>query len=113
MTALNVLSAQLFWSRRLRTNATALFLASIGILAGMWMERFVIIVTSLNRDFLTSSWHIYIPSWVDWGILAGSFGLFGMLFLLFLKFVPSVAMSEVKELRIGMKTTPESEATHA
>ena len=74
---------QLFWSRRLRTNATVLFLASVGILAGMWMERFVIIVTSLNRDFLTSSWHIYAPTWVDWGILGGSFGLFGILFLLF------------------------------
>jgi hypothetical protein len=113
MTALNILSPQLFWSRRLRTNATALFLASIGILAGMWMERFVIIVTSLNRDFLTSSWHIYIPTWVDWGILAGSFGLFGMLFLLFLKFVPSVAISEVKALRIEMESTPEQEASRA
>src|SRR6185312_6731758 len=109
----NVGTPQLFWIKRFRTNTAVLFLGSIGILVGMWMERFVIIVTSLNRDFLTSSWHIYIPSWVDWGILAGSFGLFGMLFLLFLKFVPSVAMSEVKELRIGMKTTPESEATHA
>jgi Ni/Fe-hydrogenase subunit HybB-like protein len=108
-----VLSPQLFWSRRLRTNATALFLASIGILIGMWMERFVIIVTSLNRDFLTSSWHIYVPTWVDWGILAGSFGLFGMLFLLFLKFVPSVAISEVKLLRIGRELTPEPETRRA
>jgi hypothetical protein len=113
MTALNVLSPQLFWSRRLRTNATALFLASIGILIGMWMERFVIIVTSLNRDFLTSSWHIYVPTWVDWGILAGSFGLFGMLFLLFLKFVPSVAISEVKSLRIGRESTPKPETRRA
>ena len=70
-------------------------------------------MTSLNRDFLTSSWHIYIPTWVDWGILAGSFGLFGMLFLLFLKFVPSVAMSEVKELRIEMRKTPEQEPLRA
>jgi len=98
MTILNVASPQLFWSKRLRTNTAVLFLASAGILAGMWMERFIIIVTSLNRDFLTSSWHIYIPTWVDWSILAGSLGLFGFLFLLFVRFVPTVAVSEVKAL---------------
>jgi molybdopterin-containing oxidoreductase family membrane subunit len=75
-----------------------LFLGSAAILVGMWMERFVIIVTSLNRDFLTSSWHFYLPTWVDWGLLAGSVGLFGFLFLLFVRFVPSVAISEVKSL---------------
>jgi molybdopterin-containing oxidoreductase family membrane subunit len=102
MTILNVGTPQLFWSRRLRTNTAALFIASLGVLVGMWMERFVIIVTSLNRDFLTSSWHIYVPSWVDWGILAGSLGLFGFLFLLFVRFVPSVAISEVKSLAIEL-----------
>ncbi len=99
MTLLNVVSPQLFWVRRLRTNPVALFLISAGILVGMWMERFIIIVTSLNRDFLTSSWHIYLPSWVDWGLLAGSVGFFCFLFLLFVRFVPTVAISEVKELR--------------
>lgn len=102
MTALNVVTPQLFWSRRLRTSTTVLFLASLGILAGMWMERFIIIVTSLNRDFLTSSWHVYAPTWVDWSILAGSLGLFGFLFLLFIRFVPSVAISEVKALSIEL-----------
>jgi hypothetical protein len=70
------------------------------------MERFIIIVTSLNRDFLTSSWHIYIPTWVDWSILAGSLGLFGFLFLLFVRFVPSVAISEVKSLSIELAHSP-------
>ena len=106
MTMLNVASPQLFWSKRLRTNTAVLFLASVGILAGMWMERFIIIVTSLNRDFLTSSWHIYIPTWVDWSILAGSLGLFGFLFLLFVRFVPSVAISEVKSLNIELAHSP-------
>jgi molybdopterin-containing oxidoreductase family membrane subunit len=110
MTALNILTPQLFWVRRFRTSTPVLFLGSIGILVGMWMERFVIIVTSLNRDFLTSSWHLYIPTWVDWGILAGSFGLFAFLFLLFVRFVPSVAISEVKELRIELSTAPSSGA---
>jgi Ni/Fe-hydrogenase subunit HybB-like protein len=107
MTILNVVSPQLFWSRRMRTNATVLSLASAGILVGMWMERFIIIVTSLNRDFLTSSWHIYVPTWVDWSILAGSLGLFGFLFLLFVRFVPFVAISEVKSLRIELSPTLE------
>jgi Ni/Fe-hydrogenase subunit HybB-like protein len=106
MTVLNVVSPQLFWWRRLRTNTVVLFLASAGILVGMWMERFIIIVTSLNRDFLTSSWHIYIPTWVDWSILAGSLGLFGFLFLLFVRFVPSVAISEVKSLSIELSQSP-------
>jgi hypothetical protein len=106
MTVLNVVSPQLFWWRRLRTNTVVLFLASAGILVGMWMERFIIIVTSLNRDFLTSSWHIYIPTWVDWSILAGSLGLFGFLFLLFVRFVPSVAISEVKSLSIELAHSP-------
>jgi molybdopterin-containing oxidoreductase family membrane subunit len=102
MTALNVLTPQLFWVRRFRTSTPALFVASVGILIGMWMERFIIIVTSLNRDFLTSSWHLYLPTWVDWGILAGSLGLFGFLFLLFVRFVPSVAISEVKALSLEL-----------
>ena len=106
MTALNIATPQLFWVRRFRTNPAVLFLASAGILAGMWMERFVIIVTSLSRDFLTSSWHSYSPTWVDWGLLAGSCGLFGLLFLLFLRFVPLVAISEVKRLHLELSTVP-------
>ena len=102
MTVFNVVTPQLFWSRRFRTNTAALLIASAAILTGMWMERFVIIVTSLNRDFLTSSWHIYGPTWVDWGILAGSLGLFGFLFLLFVRFVPTVAISEVKALSMKL-----------
>jgi molybdopterin-containing oxidoreductase family membrane subunit len=98
MTIFNVVTPELFWVRRFRTNGAVLFLGSAAILVGMWMERFVIIVTSLNRDFLTSSWHFYLPTWVDWGLLAGSVGLFGFLFLLFVRFVPSVAISEVKSL---------------
>jgi molybdopterin-containing oxidoreductase family membrane subunit len=63
---------------------------------GMWFERFVIVVTSLHRDFLPSSWGYYRPTWVDWATLAGSFGLFFTLFLLFVRFVPVVAIAEVK-----------------
>jgi molybdopterin-containing oxidoreductase family membrane subunit len=65
---------------------------------GMWFERFVIIITSLTRDFLPSSWGLYKPTWVDIGMFAGSFGLFGTLFLLFCRFIPMVAMAEVKNV---------------
>jgi molybdopterin-containing oxidoreductase family membrane subunit len=99
MTALNILSPQIFWIRRMRTNIPALVIASAAILVGMWLERFAIIVTSLNRDFLPSSWHVFMPTWVDFGVLAGSVGLFAFLFLLFVRYVPSVALSEVKALR--------------
>jgi molybdopterin-containing oxidoreductase family membrane subunit len=112
MTALNILTPQLFWWRRFRTNRIVLFVASLAILCGMWMERFIIIVSSLNRDFLPSSWHVFSPTWVDWSILAGSVGLFGFLFLLFARFVPSVAISEVKELRIALSAAAE-ESAHA
>lgn len=99
MIACNCLVPQLLWSRRLRTAPLVLFAASLLIQAGMWMERFIIIVTSLNRDFLPSSWHIYAPTWVDWSLLAGSISFFLLLFLLFLRLVPFIPIGEVKHLR--------------
>jgi molybdopterin-containing oxidoreductase family membrane subunit len=102
MTAANVLTPQLFWFRRLRTSVVVLFTASVLIWVGMWMERFVIIVTSLNRDFLPSSWHFYAPTWVDWGLLVGSVGVFFLLFFAFLRWVPFVPVSEVKRLRFEL-----------
>jgi molybdopterin-containing oxidoreductase family membrane subunit len=113
MTALNVLTPNIFWSRRLRRSTPALFIASIGILIGMWLERFAIIVTSLNRDFVPSSWHFYMPSWVDYSLLGGSLGLFGVLFLLFIRYVPSVAVSEVKRLRLELAQEPDAETAGA
>ena len=104
MLAANVLVPQLFWSGRLRRSPRVLFPAALCIVAGMWMERFVIIVTSLNRDFLPSSWHDYSPTWVDWSLLAGSVSFFFMLFFLFLRFVPFVAASELKALRYDLST---------
>jgi molybdopterin-containing oxidoreductase family membrane subunit len=92
----NVISPQLLWFRWARTSMIATFAVAMCVNAGMWFERFVIIVTSLHRDFLPSSWGMYAPTWVDIAMFAGSFGLFFTLFLLFLKFLPVVAMAEVK-----------------
>ncbi|MEM6346327.1 MAG: NrfD/PsrC family molybdoenzyme membrane anchor subunit [Bacteroidota bacterium] len=94
----NVITPQLFWFRKIRTNMVITFIISIFVNIGMWFERFVIIVTSLHRDFLPSSWADYTPTWVEIGIFAGTFGLFMTLFLLFSKYVPVVNMFEVKTL---------------
>jgi molybdopterin-containing oxidoreductase family membrane subunit len=93
-----VVTPQLFWFRKIRTNMTITFIISIFINIGMWFERFVIIVTSLHRDFLPSSWAMYTPTWVEAGIFIGSIGLFMFCFFLFSKFLPVVNMFEVKTL---------------
>jgi molybdopterin-containing oxidoreductase family membrane subunit len=94
----NVVIVQMFWSGRLRRNAWTLWFGALFIQLGMWSERFVIVVQSLERDFLPSAWHDYVPTWVDLGILTGTIGFFAFLFLLFLRFVPFVPIDEVKDL---------------
>src|SRR5207302_1495601 len=92
----NVISPQVFWWKRNRHNLILVFIIVNLVNAGMWFERFVIIVTSISRDFLPSSWHMYHPSWVEIWTFVGTFGIFLSLFLLFMRFLPMVAMSEVK-----------------
>ncbi len=96
MISCNVIVPQFFWSKKLRTNVAFMFIASLLINVGMWFERFVIVVTSLSKDFLPTAWDYYTPTFWDIATLVGSFGLFFTLFLLFLRFLPMVAMSEVK-----------------
>jgi molybdopterin-containing oxidoreductase family membrane subunit len=98
MTACNVLVPQFFWFRRFRRSIPFVLFAAAAVNVGMWFERFVIIVTSLSRDYLPSAWGVYAPTWVDLLTLLGSFGLFFTLFLLFLRFLPIVAMAEVKSV---------------
>ena len=97
--AANVVLPQLLWIPRLRRSVAFLFTASLVIQVGMWCERFVIVVGSLHRDFLPSSWGDYAPSPVDLALLIGSICFFAFLFLLFLRLVPCVAISELKEQR--------------
>jgi molybdopterin-containing oxidoreductase family membrane subunit len=94
---------QLLWIPRLRTNVAFLFVLSVLINIGMWFERYVIIVSSLSREFETAVWGLYIPSGPELSILAGSFCWFGMFFLIFIKIFPVVAIAEVKELAIHEK----------
>jgi Ni/Fe-hydrogenase subunit HybB-like protein len=96
MASCNVLVPQIFWSRKMRRSIPVMFVASLLVNVGMWFERFVIIVSSLSKDYLPSSWDYYSPTIWDVSLLIGSFGLFFTLFLLFIKHLPMVAMSEVK-----------------
>ena len=98
MMTCNVISPQLFWFKKIRTSIAISWILSIVVNIGMWFERFVIIVTSLHRDYLTSSWVMFYPTWVDVAVFIGSIGLFFTLFLLFLRFLPAIAMAEVKLL---------------
>src|SRR5438067_1899619 len=94
----NCVVPQLLWSRKVRTNDIALFFVALSANLGMWVERFVIVVTSLHRDFLPSSWHMYFPTFWDWATLFGSIGLFLSLLFLFVRFLPMISISEVREL---------------
>jgi len=107
MVSCNVIFPQLFWFRRIRRNPWLVFPIVILVNVGMWFERFVIVVTSLHRDFLPSSWSYYIPTWIDLGLLAGSFGLFFTLLLLFCRFAPVVTVAELKAV------LPNSHPKHA
>ncbi|MCC9166119.1 NrfD/PsrC family molybdoenzyme membrane anchor subunit [Pontibacter harenae] len=98
MMTCNVITPQLFWFRGIRRSLTATFIISIFVNIGMWFERFVIIVTSLHRDYLPSSWAMFSPTIIDIGIYVGTIGLFFTLFLLFCKFFPVVNMAEVKAI---------------
>ncbi len=102
----NVVSPQLFWSRKLRRNITVTFFMSIIVNIGMWYERFVIIVTSIYRDFLPSSWSTYYsPSTWEIGFYLGTFGLFFTCFFLFAKYFPVIAVAEIKSI---LKTSGEN-----
>ena len=98
MVVCNVIAPQFLWVKKFRQNLWIVFIVAMFANVGMWFERFVIIVTSLHRDFLPGSWGMYHPTWIDIAMFAGSFGLFGTGFLLFLRFLPIIAMSEVKSI---------------
>ena len=96
--ACNLLSPQLLWSRRLRRNALVLWSVALVVNLGMWLERFVIVVTSLHRDYLPSSWGMYVPTVWDWTTFIGTLGLFGALVFLFVRYLPAISMAEMRQL---------------
>jgi molybdopterin-containing oxidoreductase family membrane subunit len=106
MMSCNVLSPQLFWIKKVRTSVVATFILSIVVNIGMWFERFVIIVPTLCRMYLPSTWSTYTPSFVDVGIFVGTIGMFCMVFLLFSRFFPVIAQAELKTI---LKSSGESQ----
>ena len=106
MISCNVISPQLFWFKKIRTSMVLVFIISIFVNIGMWFERFVIIVTSLHRDYMPANWAYFRPTWVDIWTFVGTFGLFLTLFLLFMRFLPLIAISEVKGV------TPQADPHH-
>jgi molybdopterin-containing oxidoreductase family membrane subunit len=106
MITCNVILPQLFWFKKIRATMLAVFILSITVNIGMWFERFVIIVTSLHRDYNPSIWAYFSPTWVDIWTFIGTFGLFLTLFMLFLRFLPMIAISEVKGV------TPQADPHH-
>jgi len=103
MISCNAIFPQLLWFKKLRTCVPFLFVLSVLINIGMWFERYVIIITSLSREYIPAVWGLYIPSAVELSILVGSFSWFSMFFLIFIKLFPVVAIAEVKELAIHEK----------
>ena len=105
--AINAVMIQLFWFRRVRDNIALLFVLSLFVNVGMWLERFIIIVTSLHRDFLPSSWDMYAPTRWDFAMFTGTIGLFLSLFFLFVRFLPAIAMFEMRTIVPEAKLQPE------
>ncbi len=113
MITCNVVVPQLFWFKKLRTSIPVMFTISILINIGMWFERFVIIVTSLHRDYLPSSWGYFSPTLIDILTYLGTIGLFFTLFLLFIRWVPMIAMAEVKAVLPGAQPHAGSASSEA
>ncbi len=99
MLACNVGPLQLLWFRRVRTNQWLFFALALVINTGMWLERYVIVVTSLTRDFMPSDWRDVAPTWLDFGLLFGSIGMFFALYFLFVRVLPFISIFEVEEMR--------------
>jgi Ni/Fe-hydrogenase subunit HybB-like protein len=96
--ASNVLIPQVLWYKPARSHPSALFVVALVVLIGMWLERYVIVITSLHRDFLPSSWGMYSPTFWDWATFLGTIGLFFCLLFLFLRFLPMISISEMRQL---------------
>ena len=103
----NLVTPQLMWFKRFRTSVGWLFFVAMVVNVGMWLERFVIVVTSLHRDFLPSSWGIYTPTFWDWATFIGTIGLFLTLFFLFIRFLPAISIFEMRTLVPGREARRE------
>jgi molybdopterin-containing oxidoreductase family membrane subunit len=104
----NIVVPQLLWSKRVRSSLGALFAISLVISVGMWLERFMIIVVSLSRDWLPSAWRMYKPTVWDWSMFIGTLGFFAALFFLFIRVLPVISIFEMRELVSETESTSET-----
>jgi Ni/Fe-hydrogenase subunit HybB-like protein len=104
----NVISPQFLWIKNVRTSTVGLFICAMFTNVGMWLERFVIVVTSLHRDFLPSSWGMYHPTFWDWSTYIGTLGLFFTLFFLFIRFMPVISIFEMRTIVPGAEVREEA-----
>ncbi|HWX24050.1 MAG TPA: hydrogenase, partial [Vicinamibacteria bacterium] len=103
----NIVTPQFLWIKNVRTSVPGLFVIAMIVNAGMWLERFVIVVTSLHRDFLPSSWGHYTPTFWDWSTYIGTIGLFLTLLFLFVRFLPVISISEMRTILPGAQVEEE------
>jgi Ni/Fe-hydrogenase subunit HybB-like protein len=103
---INLAIPQVLWIKRVRSNPPLLFAVALVVLCGMWLERYVIVITSLHRDYLPSSWGMYSPTVWDWSMFLGTIGLFFALMFLFIRFLPMISIAEMQTL------LPESRVQH-
>jgi len=103
----NIAIPQVLWISKLRGSPFWLFLISLDVLIGMWLERFVIVVVSLHRDFLNSSWGMYYPTRWDWMTYIGTIGMFLALMFLFLRILPAISIFEMRTLLPEAEVKPE------
>jgi Ni/Fe-hydrogenase subunit HybB-like protein len=106
--ACNVLAIQLVWFRAVRRNHMLLWVIALLVNVGMWTERFVIVVTSLHRDFLPSSWGLYVPTIWDWLTLLGTLGLFSFLLFLFIRGLPMISAHEMRRMLVELERRQEA-----
>jgi len=104
----NIIAPQLLWFRRIRSSPVLLFISSIIVLIGMWLERYVIIVSSLAQDFLPSSWSNFHATRWDWATYVGTIGMFLFLFFLFIRLLPMISIFEVRTLLPQAKVEEEA-----
>jgi molybdopterin-containing oxidoreductase family membrane subunit len=103
----NILIPQVMWMERVRRSVPALFVIAIIVNVGMWLERYIIVVTSLHRDFLPSSWDMYSGTIWDWATFIGTIGLFLSLLFLFVRFMPVISIFEMRTLVAPAEKAPE------
>jgi molybdopterin-containing oxidoreductase family membrane subunit len=110
--ACNAVAPQMLWSSRFRASAVALWIMSLIVGVGMWLERFIIVVTSLHRDFLPSSWGMYTPTKWDVMTFVGSIGLFLTLLFLFVRLLPIISIAEMRMMVPSPDTKPDAGGGH-